>query len=225
VAYHTHPHVDIADTGYRAMKLRGGSSAARSGRSWRTGSSDDHLGGAAQHQPAADGPLMQSVIAAERERGCWPPASTRSRLARHPEPRLVHRDGRRRRSRAGTAKADALGEMAWKARHAFLRDRTPVAEALRIARETPGGPIVLATPATAPPAGGGRQHGPAAGTAGVAGSGPCLLLITDPEAAAAARRGVGQEITLEVGGKLTPAFFQPVRLTGTVRTLSDGSSR
>jgi microcystin degradation protein MlrC len=53
--------------------------------------------------------------------------------------------------------------------------------------------------------------------------GPCLLLITDPEAAArCAAAGVGQEITLEVGGKLTPAFFQPVRVTGRVRTLSDG---
>jgi microcystin degradation protein MlrC len=53
--------------------------------------------------------------------------------------------------------------------------------------------------------------------------GPCLLVVTDPEAAArCAAAGVGREITLDVGGKLAPAFFQPVRVTGTVRTLSDG---
>lgn len=34
--------------------------------------------------------------------------------------------------------------------------------------------------------------------------------------------GVGAEVTLEVGGKLTPTFFRPVQVTGRVRTLSDG---
>jgi len=122
------------------------------------------------------------------------------------------------------AKADALGEMAWRVRREFVRDRTPVAEALRIARETPGGPFVLADSSDG--TAGGAEGDSTVLLRGLLESpvpGRCLLLITDPEAAArCAAAGAGQEITLEVGGKLTPAFFQPVRVTGTVRTLSDG---
>jgi len=122
------------------------------------------------------------------------------------------------------AHADEIGELAWQHRREFLRDRTPVPDALRIARETDGGPVVLAD----------SSDGTAGGAEGdstvllqallespVPGS--CLLLITDREAVArCAAAGVGAEISLEVGGRLTPRFFGPVRVSGLVRTLSDG---
>jgi microcystin degradation protein MlrC len=122
------------------------------------------------------------------------------------------------------ARADEIAEMAWRHRRDFLHRRTPVPEALRIARETPGGPVVLAD----------ASDGTAGGAEGDSTvllqalldspvPGPCLLLVTDPEAAArCAAAGVGAEVSLDVGGKLTPAFFRPVRVRGRVRTLSDG---
>jgi len=226
VAYHTHPHVDIADTGYRAMKLLG-RVLRREVRPVMAHRKLQMITSAEQHNTSRPpmGPLMQSVIAAEREPGMLAagiyPVQAWLDIPNLGWSIVTVADGDPALARA---KADALGELAWKARHAFLRDRTPVAEALRIARETPGGPIVLADSSDG--TAGGAEGDSTVLLRGLLESpvpGPCLLLITDPEAAArCAAVGVGQEITLEVGGKLTPAFFQPVRLTGTVRTLSDG---
>ena len=53
--------------------------------------------------------------------------------------------------------------------------------------------------------------------------GSALLTLTDPEAAGACHAaGVGGTLTLPVGGKLTPAFYQPVTVTGKVERLTDG---
>ena len=171
------------------------------------------------------GPIMQSVLAAEQEPGMLAaaifPVQPWLDIPDLGLSVVTVADGNPDLARA---KAAMLGEMAWRARREFLRDRTPVSEVLRIARETAGGPIVVAD----------SSDGTASGAEGDSTvllrallespvPGPCLLLITDPEAAArCAEAGVGQGITLEVGGKLAPAFFQPVRVTGTVRTLSDG---
>jgi microcystin degradation protein MlrC len=226
VAYHTHPHVDIADSGYRAMVLlarvlRGEVRPVMAHRKFRM------LAQPEQHNTGRPpmGPIMQSVLATEKVPGMLAaaifPVQPWLDIPDLGLSIVTVADGNPDLARA---KADALGEMAWHARREFLRDRTPVAEALCLARETAGGPIVIAD----------SSDGTAGGAEGdstvllralldspVPGS--CLLLITDPEAAArCAAGGVGREITLEVGGKLAPAFFQPVRVTGTVRTLSDG---
>ena len=226
VAYHTHPHVDIAETGYRAMALlgrvlRGEARPVMAHRKLRM------LAQAEQHNTSRPpmGPIMQSVLAAEREPGMLAaaifPVQPWLDVPDLGLSVVTVADGRPELARA---RADALAEMAWQARRAFWRDRTPVPEALRIARETAGGPIVIAD----------SSDGTASGAEGDSTvllralldspvPGRCLLLVTDPEAAAAcAATGVGGQITLEVGGKLAPAFFQPVRVTGTVRTLSDG---
>jgi len=226
VAYHTHPHMDIADTGYRAMRLlarvlRGEVRPVMAHRKLRM------LAQPEQHNTSRPpmGPIMQSVLAAEQEPGMLAaaifPVQPWLDIPDLGLSVVTVADGNPDLARA---KAAMLGEMAWRARREFLRDRTPVSEALRIARETAGGPIVVAD----------SSDGTASGAEGDSTvllrallespvPGPCLLLITDPEAAArCAEAGVGREITLEVGGKLAPAFFQPVRVTGTVRTLSDG---
>lgn len=51
----------------------------------------------------------------------------------------------------------------------------------------------------------------------------CVVPVTDPWAVAALRAaGLGARVTLEVGGRLSPGVM-PVRITGTVAHLSDGS--
>ena len=51
-----------------------------------------------------------------------------------------------------------------------------------------------------------------------------LANIVDPQAVAQAiEAGIGATITLQVGGKLAPDLFQPVTLTGYVKTISDGT--
>lgn len=52
---------------------------------------------------------------------------------------------------------------------------------------------------------------------------PALMIVADPQAAQAAiAAGVGNQVDLEVGGRLTPRFFSPVRLQATVKAISDG---
>ena len=226
VTYHTHPHVDIEDTGYRAMALlarvlRGEVRPVMAHRKFRM------LAQPAQHNTSRPpmGPIMEAVLAAGREPGMLAagifPVQPWLDIPDLGLSVIAVADGNPELARA---KADALGEMAWRTRREFLRDRTSVPEALRIARETAGGPVVLADSSDA--TSGGAEGDSTVLLRALLDSpvpGPCLLVVTDPEAAArCAAAGVGREITLDVGGKLAPAFFQPVRVTGTVRTLSDG---
>ncbi|HXZ44371.1 MAG TPA: M81 family metallopeptidase [archaeon] len=226
VAYQTHPHVDIYDTGYRAMKLfgravRGEVRPVMAHRKLRM------IAPPEQHNTSRPpmGPIMQRVKDAEKEPGMLAaaifPVQPQLDVPNLGWSVLAMADGDPALARA---KAEEVGKLAWQHRREFLHDRTPIQEALRIARETPGGPIVLAD----------ASDGTAGGAEGDSTvllqallespvPGPCLLLVTDPEAVAVcAKAGVGAEVTLEVGGKLTPAFFRSVRVTGRIRTLSDG---
>jgi microcystin degradation protein MlrC len=226
VAYHTHPHVDFYDTGYRAMKLlsrtlRGEVRPVMAHRKLRM------IAPPEQHNtnrpPMA--PIMERVLAAEKEPGMLAaaifPVQPQLDVPNLGWSVVTVADNNPALARAW---ADEIGELAWSHRREFLRDRTPIPEALRIARETDGGPIVLAD----------SSDGTAGGAEGDSTvllqallespvPGICLLLITDPEAVArCVAAGVGAEVSLDVGGKLTPAFFRPVPVTGRVRTLSDG---
>ena len=51
-----------------------------------------------------------------------------------------------------------------------------------------------------------------------------LVNVVDPRAVAQAiAAGVGAMVTVEVGGSLSPGYFQPVTFTGYVKTISDGT--
>jgi microcystin degradation protein MlrC len=226
VAYQTHPHVDFHDTGVRAMRLlarvlRGEVRPVMAHRKLPM------IAPPEQHNTSRPpmGPIMQRVKAAEREPGILAaaifPVQPQLDIPNLGWSVIAVADGDPVLARA---RADEIAEMAWQHRRSFLHKRTPVPDALRIARETPGGPIVLAD----------ASDGTAGGAEGDSTvllrallespvPGRCLLLVTDPDAVArCAAAGVGVELSLEVGGKLTPAFFQPVQVTGRVRMLSDG---
>ena len=226
VAYQTHPHVDFHDTGVRAMRLlaralRGEIRPVMAHRKLPM------IAPPEQHNTsrAPMGPIMQRVKAVEKEAGLLAagifPVQPQLDIPGLGWSVIVVADGE---SDLARARADEIAEMAWQRRRDFLYKRTPVADALRIARATSGGPIVLAD------AGDGTAGGAEGDSTVLLRAllespvpGPCLLLVTDPDAVArCAAAGVGAELSLEVGGKLTPTFFQPVRVTGKVRTLSDG---
>jgi microcystin degradation protein MlrC len=120
--------------------------------------------------------------------------------------------------------ADGLAAVAWQQRRDFLHSALPVGEAVARALATDGGPVILAD--IADNTGG-----------GAAGDGTEILrellragarratvaCLWDPEAAAACHRaGVGATLTLDVGGKVDDRHGRPLRVTGRVRTLSDG---
>lgn len=226
VTYHTHPHVDFRDTGVRAMRLlartlRGEIRPVMAHRKLPM------IAPPEQHNTNRPpmGPIMQRVKAVEKEAGLLAagifPVQPQLDIPHLGWSVIAVADGEPGLARA---RADEIAEMAWQRRRDFLYRRTPVPDALRIARETSGGPIVLAD------AGDGTAGGAEGDSTVLLRAllespvpGPCLLLVTDPDAVArCAAAGVGAELSLEVGGKLTPTFFQPVRVTGKVRTLSDG---
>ena len=226
VAYQTHPHVDIYDTGIRAMRLFG-RILRKEVRPVMTHRKLRMIAPPEQHNTSHPpmGTIMQRVKAVEKEPGMLAaaifPVQPQLDVPDLGWSVLTVADGD---ATLAQAKADEIGELAWQHRRDFLRERTPVPEALRTARQTTGGPVVLAD----------ASDGTAGGAEGDSTvllqalldfpvPGPCLLLITDPEAVRqCVAAGIGAEVTFEVGGRLTPAFFRPVRVTGRIRTLSDG---
>jgi len=120
--------------------------------------------------------------------------------------------------------ADELGTLFWKLRDEFLKPLTPIPEAVKRAIEAPEGPIILADVADNP--GGGA---PGDGTEilrelikqGARNVG--VATIKDPEAVQrAAEAGVRGTLTMEIGGKTDGFHGDPLRVTATVRTLTDG---
>jgi microcystin degradation protein MlrC len=120
--------------------------------------------------------------------------------------------------------AERLARTAWAHRHEFLHTALPVAEAVARALGAEGRPIVLADMAD-------NTGGGAAGDGTeilrelvrVGARSAVVACLWDPAAVqACVRAGVGARLTLEVGGKVDDRHGAPLRVTGTVRTLSDG---
>lgn len=226
VGYHTHPHVDFVDTGIRAMRILGRTMRGEvrpvvvQRKIRMIASAEKHN---TSRPPMSE--IMARVATMEREPGIL--AATI--FATQPwmdVPELgwstaVVADGDRNLAQA---RADELAEMAWERRERYLVQKTPIAEAVRQALASDGRPFVLADSADSV-------------TGGAYGDGnvllrallemeyadSALLTATDPEAVAICfAAGVGGEVTVPVGGKLAPAFYRPVTVTGRVKNLSDG---
>jgi microcystin degradation protein MlrC len=120
--------------------------------------------------------------------------------------------------------AERLARAAWEHRHEFVHTALPVPEAVRRALAAPHRPVVLADMAD-------NTGGGAAGDGTeilrelvrVGARSAVVACLWDPAAVlACVRAGVGQRITLEVGGKVDDRHGAPLTVTGVVRTLSDG---
>jgi microcystin degradation protein MlrC len=120
--------------------------------------------------------------------------------------------------------ATELGRVAWEHRHEFVHSALPVKDAVAKALAAPGRPIVLADMAD-------NTGGGAAGDGTeilrellrVGARGATVACIWDRAAVrSCAEAGVGSRVALEIGGKVDDRHGAPLRVTGTVRTLSDG---
>jgi len=120
-------------------------------------------------------------------------------------------------------KADQIEKLVWKERHGFVKKCLPVEEAieeaLRPEQAYRGGPVVLADEGDSV-----GSHSPGDGTSifrailerGIKNTAVHFL---DPEnVKKAIKAGVGNKVTMEIGGKVD----EPVRITGTVKTITDG---
>jgi microcystin degradation protein MlrC len=121
--------------------------------------------------------------------------------------------------------AQQLSDFAWSVRREFLKPLTPVPEAVKRAMEAKEGPVILADVADNP-GGGGSGDGTVVlktlldmGARNVG-----FALIKDPEAVGKAIEvGVGGTVTMMIGGKTDKFHGSPVKITGRVRTITDGA--
>jgi len=120
--------------------------------------------------------------------------------------------------------ADELQDLAWGMRRDFLVKPVPVREALRRVKRAAGGPYILADIGDNP-GGGAPEDGTIVLRAileeGLEGG--VLAVIWDPEAVGkASASGIGGQVMVELGGKTDERHGKPLKVTGTVKTLTDG---
>jgi microcystin degradation protein MlrC len=120
--------------------------------------------------------------------------------------------------------ADEIKEACWAQRHQFLTDMVSVSDAVRDAIATDEGPVVLGDLADS-----GGAGTPGDGTAILAellkqnARGAVVGNIADPDAVQEAiAAGIGEQVTVTVGGKVDRFHGEPVAISGRVRVIHDG---
>ncbi len=126
---------------------------------------------------------------------------------------------------AARAYAKELGGMFWERRGQFVLALIPPDEAVRRALARPSGVVIFCDSADATSSGStGDSTAILQALLRAAPIAPLTLLnVVDAEVVAQAiAAGVGNEVSVQVGGKLAPQYFQPVPFTGRVKLISDG---
>ena len=226
VGYHTYPHVDMFEVGQKAARLmlRILSGKVRPSMAFRK----LPLIIQAENSQTTRGPmhkLLRSAQALERggkaeavsifpvqpwmdiaEMGCAVVSVTNGNL------RLAQRQ------------ADTIARRLWDDKKAFEVTLTPVRDALAAAIGIEGGPIVLAESSDSTGSGSpGDSTGVLKHLVRVPLTEPAAIFLVDPASVAAAiKAGIGSKVTLKVGGAFDRRHSKPVKVTGTVKLISDG---
>lgn len=123
--------------------------------------------------------------------------------------------------------ATQIAELYWRKRFELEPPTWSAAEAIQRGLAIDGGPVLLVE--TADCCGGGAAGDSVASLKALLAANvnvPSLVPVVDPAAAAASHAaGVGSEITVDLGHHIDPTWGTPVRITGTVKRLSDGRFR
>lgn len=225
--YRTLPHVDIFETGQRAMHLL---LAAASGAQPTLGWRKIRMLTSAEGQDT-NVPPMSEIMARLAEITAEPGVLEGCVFATQPWLDVeelgwsvqIITDGDPDRAQAY---ADELAMMAWQRRHEILAPKTDIREALRMVREAGqvDKPFIFSDGADSVSAGATGD-----GTTVLQAliddpvDGQAMVIVTDAAAAqAAAAAGVGAEVTVGVGGSLAPVFHRTTTLRGVVTTVCDG---
>jgi microcystin degradation protein MlrC len=105
----------------------------------------------------------------------------------------------------------------------FYVSKTPVEEIWAAVDALPAGTVVVSDSGDSPSAGATGDSIDCLRVLHAPGRPNVLATVTDAEAVEAARyAGVGAEVTVDVGGRLTPGLGAHLRITGTVLDLPDG---
>lgn len=226
VGYHTYPHIDMFEVGQKAARLmlrilRG---EVRPQMAYRK----LPLIIQAENSQTTRGPMHQLIRAAQAlersgkaeavsifpvqpwmdiaEMGCAVVSVTNGNL------------------RSAQRQADTIAGRLWNQKEAFEATLTPVPEALAAALQMEGGPVVLAESSDSTGSGSpGDSTGVLKHLVRAPLTGSAAIFLVDPASVATAiKAGIGSTVTLRVGGAFARKHSKPVRVTGTVKLISDG---
>ncbi len=227
VGYQTCPHIDFFETGARAMKLM---VAALSGKAPTLSYRKLKLLASAEGHDTSIGP-MREVLDRLHEIEKLPGVLDATVFATQPWleveelgwSALVITEND---LELGQSFADQIANMMWDRRVRFLIKKEKLEDVL---------PLIAASgPDEFPYVLGDGADSPSAGSSGDSAyllaklkefpiDGKVFISITDaPAAERCFKAGVGEELTLSLGGTISPNFFDSVTVTGRVATLSDG---
>lgn len=226
--YQTCPHIDMYETGARAMKLMvaalgAGAKPVLSYRKLKLlASSEGH--------DTSDGP-MREVLDRLHEMEKMPGVLDATVFCTQPWLEVEELGWSavvvtENNLELGQKLADELTAMMWERRERVMYSKRDITEVLQEIQKTPGSqrPYVLAD----------GSDSPSAGSSGDSSylltnllktpiNDEVYMTMTDaPAVKAMVAAGVGAEVTLSLGGTIAPNFFTPVAVTGKVITLCDG---
>jgi microcystin degradation protein MlrC len=120
--------------------------------------------------------------------------------------------------------AGRLAALAWNRRHEFLVQAANIEEAVHHAMSAARGPVVLADLGDSPGAGApGDGTGLLWALLDLGARNAALALITDPDAVEQiARAGVGEQVRIDLGGKIDRRHGYPVEVEARVERITDG---
>jgi microcystin degradation protein MlrC len=224
--YHTYPHVDLYETGQKAARLllRTLEGKIRPVMAWRK----LPLILMAENQQTTQGPAQRLFAQAEElERtgaaeavSIFPVQPWMDIEEMGASVVVVIRDDAAR----ADEHARALAQKLWDTRHEFEFELTPVEEAIRLALETEGGPVILSESSDSTGSGSpGDSTGVLKHLLKAPLTGPAAIFLVDPDAVKTlVAAGPGATMTLSMGGKYDTLNSTPVCVTGRVRMISDG---
>jgi microcystin degradation protein MlrC len=224
--YHTYPHVDMFETGQKAARLllRTLAGEIRPMMVWRK----LPLIVNAENQQTAHGPAHRLFVQAH----AWERSGVAEAVSIFPvQPwmdieemgaSVVVVTGCDLAPAEGAVRALAQGF--WDSRREFEAELTPVEEAIRLALETDGGPVVLAESSDSTGSGSpGDSTGVLKHLLKAPLKGPAAIFLVDPDAVKTlVEAGPGTTVTLSMGGKYDTLHSTSVCVTGRVHMISDG---
>lgn len=227
IGYHTYPHIDMFETGQKAARLllrilqgqaKPNMALCKLPLILNAENSQTHRG--PMHRLMRAAQKLESTGAAEAvslfpvqpwmdiaEMGCAVVSVTNANPA------------------AAERQAEQLGRRLWNMREEFAVDLVPAPQAITQALALKGaGPVVLAESSDSTGSGSpGDSTGVLKHLLKAKLTGPAAIFLVDPAAVAQAiSKGVGEKITMKIGGAFDCHNSKPVKVTGRVKLLSDG---
>ena len=227
VGYQTSPHVDLDRAGRRAMEILLGTISEGLRPTAALCRLPMILPG--ETSVTIEGPLaevIQEIKAVEN----FPEILSASAFAVQPWldlsdvgcSVLVVSDGD---SSLARSQAERIADLFWERRDRFQVRLTPLADTISLASRGDGGPYVVSDAPDAPSSGStGDSTEILKALLDSRFDRTAFLNVVDPVVVEQAiEAGIGATINVDVGGKLAPDFFSPARISGYVRTISDGN--